>query len=86
MIFTSKWIGLLVFVISNITTGIINFFIEFQILTDINDEKVVFIISSYLFFVYFGAYSVYKKLNLRNDLVYKNTSNKQMFKKTLKII
>ncbi len=89
-IFTSKWIGLTIFTISNIITGLLNTIVgrgcggQFK-LSDINEEKSVFIISSYLFFVYCFAYLVYIKLNLRNDLRHKNQNNNWL-NKTLKII
>jgi hypothetical protein len=85
-IFTSKWIGLTIFTISNIITGLLNTIVGSQFkLSDINEEKSVFIISSYLFFVYFFAYLVYQKLNLRNDLKYKNQNNNWL-NKTVKLI
>ena len=69
-VFSSKWIGLFLFLISNVTTGIIN--IAIRDTSKISDEKAQFIISSYLFFVFYVSFLIYKRMKFKENKKYVN--------------
>jgi hypothetical protein len=61
-IYTSKWIGLLVFLFSNVVTGVINLSID---ATKVSNDFAIFIISIYMFFVYYLGYFIFLKISNR---------------------
>jgi hypothetical protein len=61
-IYTSKWIGLLVFLFSNVVTGVINLFID---ATKVSNDFAILIISIYVFFVYYLGYFIFIKISNR---------------------
>lgn len=64
-IFDSKWIGLFIFVFSNILTGVVNLTIKTR---EASDSLALLIMSVYIMVAYYSGYFLYKTINKSKNI------------------